>query len=455
MHSSSQAPGAPVVRPPPANRRNDGRSGTDRWLLFLLVFLNIGSAWTTVSGAREVLPRPMSDVIGLTVQLMLLLTLAGFAARHAPVRKWFVVGVLSVASVYTSFFAYYARLAGEADASAAYDRAVQAHAGFVSEVYQPTLTAITTLEQEASELYALSRKEGRSGLTTGVVGFGPVARKYAEQASTKEVEAARLKADLQRLQDRYEYDVDGMSPDQIYQADLTAWQLSPDTWKAAAPQPERGTYLDLEQEVKLLTPFHKIRRGEAPAIAALLLALLVDGVAILLGTAIHSRGRPAVESAARTTVDWIHQAKDANAAIQAAWRRPGVIEDSPVDARVQLDDALRVVILRIQGRGSDFLTAVYQAIHPESGALDYAALQGHPNGSYRVAARMLVDRLRGPKLGWVEVSDGFWTVPQDQYARLTNWLTEHIRQEAEVEAELARDEIEQGECTLRLVLPAA
>lgn len=455
MHSTDPAMGAPPVRPQNANRRPEGRSSTDRWLLFLLIFLNIGSAWTTVAGAREVLPRPMSDVIGLTVQLMLLVTLAGFAAKHAPIRKWFVVGVLAVASVYTSFFAYYDRLAGEADANAAYDRAVQAHAAFVSEVYQPTLTAITALDQEARELYALSRKEGRSGLTTGVVGFGPVARKYAAEASAKEVESARLQADLDRLRDRYEYEVDGLEPEQIYQKDLTAWQLSPDAWKEAAPQPERGTYIDLEQEVKLITPFHKIRRGEVPAIAALLLALMVDGVAILLGTAIHSRGRPAMQSAARTTVDWIHQAKDANAAVQAAWRRPGVIEDGPMAARVELDDALRVVILRIQGRGSDFLTAVYQAIHPETGALDYAALQGHTNGSYRVAARMLVDRLRSPKLGWVEVHDGFWTIPADQYARMTNWLTEHIREQSETEAELALDQVEKGETMLRLVLPAA
>ena len=457
MQSMNQVhPGGGYVHPAPPNpqRAEGGRTQTDRVLLFLLIFLNIGSAYTTVVGAREILPRPMSDVIGLTVQLMLLITLAGFAAKHAPIRKWFVVGVLACASVYTSFFAYYNRLAAEADANAAMDMALQAHAAFVSDIYQPTLSKITQLEQESSELYDQSRREGTSGLTTGVVGFGPVAKKYAAEARAKEVEAARLKADLNRLQDRYEYETEGLTPDQIYGQDLAAWQISPDHWKEEVPAPERGLYIDLEQEVKLLTPFHKIKRGEAPAIAGLLLALLVDGVAILLGTAIHSRGRPALESMGRQTVSLIAQAKDANAAVQAAWRRPGVIEDGPMAARVELDDALRVVFLRIQGRGSDFLTAFYSAIHPETGAFDYSALQGHPNGSYRVAARMLVDRLRTPKLGWVEVHEGFWTVPLDQYARLTNWLTEHIREECEHEAEFELDGRVPEERTLRLVLPA-
>lgn len=428
---------------------------TDRVLLFLLVILNLGSAYTTILGARHVLPRPMSDVVGLTVQVMLFVTLAGFAARHAPIRKWFVVTVLAMASIYTSYFTYYDRLAAKADANAKFDRAMQAHAAFVSAAYQPTLSKITQLDQEAAERFAQANQEGRSGITTGVVGYGPVARKLAAEATAKQVESARLKADLERLKDRYEYDPEGLTAEQIYSRDLAAWQMSPDSWKSTVPTPERGVYVDLEQEVKLLTPFYKIQRGEAPAVAALLLALLVDGVAILLGTALHSGGRPPLESASRTATTWIAQAKDANAQVQAAWKRPGVIEDAPVAARAELEDALRVVILRIQGRGSDFLSAVYQAIHPETGALDYAALQGHPNGTYRIAARMLVDRLRGPRLGWVEVNDGFWTVPQEQYARFTAWLTEHIRQEADAEAEQALDGRDGQERTLRLVLPAA
>ncbi len=450
MHATNQAlPGRGVVRPQAVHR-----TGTDRVLLFLLIVLNIGSAWTTVAGAREILPRPMSDVIGLTVQLMLLVTLAGFAARHAPVRKWLVVGVLAAASVYTSFFAYYDRLAEQADRAAAHDRAVQAHARFVDGIYQPVLTRITQLEQEVAELYDQARREGAEGLTTGVVGYGPVARRFAAEAREREVELARLRADLERLRDRYEVDTDGLDAEAIYGRDLAAWQVSPDAWKATVPPPARGAYVDLEQEVKLLTPYWKIKRGEAPAIAAMLLALLVDGVAILLGTAIHARGRPALEEASRYAVGWIHQAKDAHAAVQAAWRRPGVVDDGPIAGRTELDDALRVVILRITGRGSDFLTAFYQAIHPETGAFDYAALQGHTNGSYRVAARMLVDRLRAPNLGWLEVHDGLWSVPLDQYSRLTNWLTEHIREECAHEAELELDRVEPEERTLRLVLPA-
>jgi len=453
MDATTRHAGSAPVRPPRADTHVGSKGRTDRTLLFLLVVLNIGSAYTTLLGARQVLPQPMSDVIGLTVQAMLFLTLAGFAARHAPVRKWLVVGVLAGASVYTSFFTYYDQLAGEANVNEALDQAHVAHAEFIDQVYQPTLTQVTQLNQESAELYDQSRREGTSGHTTGVVGFGPVAKKYAAEARNKEVESARLQADMDRLQHKYEYDLEGMAPTAIYAADLAAWQISPDAWKDASPMPERATYVDVEQEVKLLTPYWKVKRGETPALAAILLALLVDGVAILLGTAIHSGGRPAMETFKRSTVSFINDAKGANAAVSAAWFRPGVIEDGPIPA--ELDNTLRVVVLHIDGKGSDFLGSVYQAIHPETGAFDYGSLQGHTNSSYRIAARMLIDRLRSPKLGWVNVQDGFWTVPSEQYARLTNWLTEHIRQEVEDERELAMDHVEPGERTLRLVLPSA
>ncbi len=442
-------PGRRSARPAPAMPR----SSRDWMLLVLLAALNLGSLYTTVIGARQVLPQPMSDVLGVAVQTMLFFALAGFAIKHSRYRKAFVVAVFAAASIYTSVFAYYEQLAGHANQSATVDRAHQSHAQFVSALYQPQLGEVDRLTESSRSLFALAEREGSSGVTTGVVGFGPVAREYAEQARQAELQAAQLSGDLQRVASRYEYALDGLGAGEIYRRDLEAWQLTPDDWKATVPAPERGAYLDLEQEVALLTPWWKIRRGELPAIAALLLALLVDGIAILMGTAIHRRRQPLLESATRGTVDWIERAKDSGAAVRAALGRPGVAEGQSVPDAGDLDASLHGIALRIEGRGSDFLALVYQAIHPETGAVDFATLQAHPNGSWRLASRMLADRLRSPRIGWLVVDEGYWAVPPEHYVRVTSWLSEHLRHEAEAEA--VEQEADAVERTLRLVLPAA
>ena len=245
-----------------------GRRRTDRALLFLLVLLNLGSAATTVMGARQVLPSPLAEIVGLTIQVMLFLLLAGLTVREAVVRKWLVVGVLAMASIYTSFFAYYEQLAGHAVQAAGLDRAHQAHAAFVSSVYQPTLSRAGRLEQEAAALWSLAEEEGSTGLTTGQKGYGPVARGYAAQARDLEVEGSRLRADLERLGAGFAYPLDGLSAETVYQQDLLAWQTAPDDWKAGVPAPGRDAYVDAEQQVDLLTPFYTVRHGERPAVGS-------------------------------------------------------------------------------------------------------------------------------------------------------------------------------------------
>ena len=424
-------------------------------LLGLLAALNVGSAYTTILGAEQILPYPMSHVLGISVQIMLFLMLAGFALRTAVVRKWVVVTIFAAASIYTSFFAYYQELAKDADDQQQLDVALQTHATFVSAVYQPARSRIDSLSQEAEALFELAEREAKRGSTSGVSGYGPVARQYAADASAKKVEAEKLQADLTRLEPHFEYEVSELKPDEVYQKDLEAWQLAPAEWKEDVPVPVRDDYVDLKAQVALITPYRRVSEGDIPALTALTLASLVDGIAIFLGTAIQARQRPVVEAWSHGMASVIHQVKNSGAVVKAAMDRPALSD--PRHEEQVLDDALQVVDLRIAGRGSDFLITFYQAIHPETGALDFDGLQRHPNATYRIAARMLVDQLRNPQLGWVLVDEGWWSVPEEVYPNVTAWLGEHIRRECELEADtdLARGNIEEPERTLRLVIPAA
>ena len=423
-------------------------------LLGLLALLNIGSAYTTILGARQILPAGMSDVLGLAVQLMLFLMLAGFAVNRSVIRRWMAITLFAAASIYTSFFTYYEELAKEADERVQLDRAMQEHAGLVSAVYQPARSRSDKLNSEAEAMIDLADREANRGSTTGVKGYGPVARRYAEEGNLKLVEAQRLEADVDRLQPHFEYEMEGLTAEEVYRRDLSAWQLAPQDWKVEVPAPLREDYVDLSAQVALLTPYNRVRAGEMPAIVALMLAAFVDGIAIFLGTAIQARNRPPLEAFSESVASVIGQLRRSREMVAKA--RSGESEEEHVDEPI-LDDALGIVSLRIAGRGSDFLTTFYQAIHPETGALDYAGLQRHPNATYRIAARMLVDQLRAPELGWVRVEGGWWSVPDYAYPSITAWLGEQIRRECELEAQaLAEtDEAQEPERTLRLVIPAA
>ncbi len=431
----------------------------DRVLLFLLAVLSLGSAATTIMGARQILPSPLAETLGVLVQLMLFLILAGAAGRHAPVRKWFVAVTFAAVSVYTSFFAYYAHLAGEAVGNANLDRARQAHADFVGAHYPALQGQVDTLENQATTLYDLSEREAAGGLTTGKRGFGAQAKAYAEQARDAELAAAELKGDLERLSPRFTADVAGWDAEQIYAFDLETWQTMPATWQVVEAAPARDVYQDLEHEIALLAPWYKVRAGEDAAVVALLLATMVDGVCLLLGTAIRPREQRILDSASSEAAAFIGSGRAGAARVQQAWTRPSPEQIAQTDAAVSaLGDPLRVVELRIDGRGSDFLGAFYQAIHPETGALDYARLQGHPNPTFRLAARMLSDRLRSASLGWVRVDDGYWCVPPDAYERFSFWLADQVQQELMSEAAedplIAPAQPADIGRTVRLVLPA-
>ncbi|MBX2798881.1 MAG: hypothetical protein KTR31_14490 [Myxococcales bacterium] len=412
----------------------------------------MASAYTTVLGARQILPSPLSDILGVSVQAMLFLLLAGFAVQGAPFRRWVVVAIFGAASIYTSFFTYYEQLAAEADLKAQLDKAMQTHAVFTAAVYQPASSRIEKLDSEAEALFGLAERESKRGSTSGVTGYGPVAKRYAKQGSDMKVEAERLLTDVKRLQPHFEYEMEGLTPEDVYRKDLKAWQLAPADWKGEVPMPNRDDYVDLAAQVALITPFNRVKNGELPALTALALASLVDGIAIFLGTAIQARQRPTMDSWSKGMADVISQARRSRDRVKAAI--DGTPQPDDAYDEMVLGDALQVMHLRIAGRGSDFLTTFYQAIHPETGALDYSGLQRHPNATYRIAARMLVDQFR--MVSWVEVDDGWWSVPDESYARVTAWLGEQIRRECEVEARAVAetDEVQEPERTLRLVLPA-
>lgn len=421
-------------------------------LLVLLGVLNVGSAYTTIIGARQILPAGMSDIVGAAVQAMLFLMLAGFAMNRSFFRRWMAIGLFAFASVYTSFFTYYEQLAKEADLRAQLDRAMQVHAVLVSEIYQPARSEAEKLLGEAHAQIALADAEAERGVITGFKGNGPQTRELAAKAQELLVQAKRLEADVNRLEPHFEYEMEGLAAEDVYRRDLEAWQLAPADWKIDVPTPVRADYVDMQAQVALLTPYNRVRAGEMPALTALGLAMMVDGIAIFLGTAIRARRRNSVESRSHEAAVAIRRAQRS---IKHVWGAVRGRDPEPV--LEDLGQAIPDVPIDIDGLPkkldrAKFLARFYEALHPQSMVLMYSDLKRSPDEDQRIAARMLVDQLR--EFGWVRVDeDGFWVVPGDKYVPLTRWLSAQIRraQEREPEADSSSYEAADGKGDLRLL----
>ncbi len=166
-------------------------------LLGLLLCLNVGSAYTTILGARQIMPtHEMADILGATVQITLFLMLSGFAVNGAPIRKWIVVAIFAGLSIYTSFFTYYEQLAQDADSRSQLDTALQAHSAFVSSTgYQSARSQADALMKEAEALFELAEQEKRKYLFLASASADREARKrYENQADAVDLLVGKFRA---------------------------------------------------------------------------------------------------------------------------------------------------------------------------------------------------------------------------------------------------------------------
>ena len=152
----------------------------------------------------------------------------------------------------------------------------------------------------------------------------------------------------------------------------------------------RSRYIDEETSIKLLEPYHKIKKGEPPAIAAALFALMVDGLIVALGTAVKIRKRK----------------------------------------------EYRKITLNLEGKGSAFLAEFLKAIKHTSPTIDLGLLQQNiDKGEYPILLRGMAGITK-----WVKPSynpEEWKITPGYASNQLQKWLIEererHIKEEKKTE----------------------
>ncbi|TAG90732.1 MAG: hypothetical protein EAZ09_21790 [Oscillatoriales cyanobacterium] len=408
------------------------------WVLtVLLAIINLGSGATTIMGAMQVLPRTLAWGLGGTIQLFLFLLLGEFTAKHAPFRKWVAVLVLTSISVYTSFFTYYKELAGEASEKLAHDRAALAHQKFVADLYTPMKDSLKQLEDEAASARVLAEAEKSRGVQSGLGGgYETEARKLDLQALGSENKAKNFKSTVEKLRPKFDYEIKGLKPNEILDKDRQALTEVPAERRQNYPELKREMYIDEELDVSLLAPYNKVKRLEEPALFSMGIALGVDGIAIMLGTAITIKRER--KTLAQLIADQILKWKRGFAHVIGAIEETVDQDQLNGNAPQAIGEAVgSSVTLKLQGKGSQFLREFEKAIETrEPHIINYQVLNNHPNPTFKSGFILLLNKLGEPGRAWVRMnSQNSWVVVPEHYHRLTKWLTEEIDHHNQEEAE--------------------
>ncbi|MEH1780357.1 MAG: hypothetical protein V7L26_14795 [Nostoc sp.] len=410
----------------------------DYLLIGLLAIFNLVSAYTTIKGVKILLDNSTLAVsLGGFIQLVLFLTLSGFMLKKAHLPKWIAVIVFTFISVYTSFFTYYTNLSSKTNTELAHNKAEEAHNKLVADVYTPMQEKLRQLQQEANTLQRKANEEAGIGLTTGLIGRGPIAKNFEEKTLEKEGEAKQFERTFNELTPKFNYDLKEFEPKEIMKKDRQALAATPKVFRNNYKEKDldRSTYINPEDDISLFAPYLKLKSQDVnqkrPAILSLLMASLIDGMSILLGaaTTFNPYRRSRIVIVGQAIARLITNIKRSSAEITQAFKQSGAaLTETPPEADTELDDTVEMLTLRLRGRGSEFLQSFYGAINETAPhEINRSLFESHSEQSYRNSFRDLTDQFRDPKLKWIEIHDKKWQVQEEYYHRMVRWLKTEIK----------------------------
>jgi hypothetical protein len=427
------------------NRPKRKSEERDFLLILILAFFNVASGYTTITGANTILNNfGLAFFLGGFIQLGLFLMLSDFVMKRAPLRKWLAVIVFTFVSVYTSFFTYYISLAAKSDQNMAFDKAEKAHQKLFADVYTPMKERLRKLQEEAATLERKADQEREIGINTGLTGDGPEYRNLIKQKLDKEEEGNKLKAVVREVEAKINYPLKTvnpqtnqekkLAPEEILEKDRQALAEVPEEWRKNYPELDRSLYVDTEKDIPLLAPYLKVKSQnedeQRPAIISLAIALLVDGLSIMLGTAITiKRQRTSIfVSIAKYTSEYITNFKNSIAIIKNAGQQPGTaLQREELEEIIEeLRDTIQDIISSLEGEGTKFLNDFYNSIeHNEPYVINQKFWQANSNQRYKRGFRILTDNLKRVK--WIQVNkSNNLEVKKEHYHNLMDLLTSEI-----------------------------
>lgn len=400
----------------------------DSKLFQAIGILNIASATTTIQGAKSILPNSFIAITtGSGIQLLLLFLLSGFTLNHAPKRKWTAALILSFFSIYTSFFSYYGELTKDLDKQNKVNKAINAHANLKLEVLTSMENSLRLKKEKADEKQKLFKGEETKGLDSGNGGgYGDNARKLEKEFNDASIAYENLKSLINQLRPKFEYDIEGLNANEIYRKDLQAFS-SVDKQYHNGYQLKQSDYIDQDLEIAFTTPFNQLKKFNTNAIASIIMAILLDGLIIMLSTAIIIKPlklkKSIFEKFANKYSRFVREKKSYEKTISIEKNKPAQSYTTSSDLeqlKIPLD-----IIEKFGKKPQVFLIYLYKATDYKTFKIDSSFLKKQGEGTY-IIYTMLLDRLRSPGLEWVKHEQGTWIVEEKHHNSYTNWLQNQI-----------------------------
>ncbi|NEP85956.1 MULTISPECIES: hypothetical protein [unclassified Okeania] len=192
---------------------------------------------------------------------------------------------MTIVSIYCNlFFIYDETLGGELTKNS--PKKIQAHNSLVRKVKSNFTDKLPRLEAQKSELERRIQDE-INGIRGNPPGCGAECQKLTFEKEKVQDEINEIKniAQDNRINNllalsAQEIQEQKLKPKEIYDINLEAWSAIPETYKVSQPQ-----FSDYENSEAFLIPFVKVyQEREAIAVASLIIAVIIDGLGLVLGS---------------------------------------------------------------------------------------------------------------------------------------------------------------------------
>ena len=434
-------------------------TGRETQVLIATIFcLNLGSGYTTVMGAKEIFPAGAGVLVGIASQMLLFLLLTNIFLKVAPLRKWIAISVLAVFSVYTSYFSYYQALATGDNIHKGYDRAVEAHQTVLSTFYTPLKVRLETAINEKDNFDTQRKREVSGEGATLQRGPGEEARRYAEKSVEAQAEIAKLKV-IETIKGLFEYETRGLTAEEILDKDRKALAAIPPELLPKIHQNgsfiKRENYVEEFTNIPFVLPYQKIKQGDKTAQFSLFLATTVDGIMLLLSSAIEAKKGKPFKKLASLIVSIVTDAKRSKAMILESWYTLVPSYDVTSLDTGDLERGVEYIEVRLQGKGSEFLEFFYNSIDRVTREVDVSSLDNHGNTTFRTGFSILIDQLCSPTRCWCELDNGTFSMNEDHFSAFNGWIIDQILIQARSESRLrSQTSFGQSVRSVRMAIPS-
>ncbi len=408
-------------------------------LKILVFFLHIVSFTTTLEGAKIILGYNYpAHLFAITIQLTLLILVLSQAAKESPIRKWFSVIFITAISIYASFFSFYNQLAGD-QKTRNKETATKAHNALVSKIYTPINSKLNRLKNQEKDYDDQIEKESKGQGVTGVTGFGAKTSSLINKKQLITDEISKLAPEVDSAKGLSEIKVEEKTADEIFKHDDSAVsKISPDVLKRNGnPKVDKKNYIESDG-IGFVTPYNKIiKKRDQNAIVSLFMALTIDGLALILSSAIDPHPSNLFMIFTGFCVYIIRGIKRSILTIFSTFRKEA--EPYPTPEADGLKDSIIVNFL-LDNKGSEFLIKFYESIDFQTHIIDINSLiKNEEDSTFKIGYRLLLDTMKCRPLRWIEIDsrkrqggdskEEQWRVSDTHYPSMNRWLARQISEQ--------------------------